>query len=110
MSLLATALPRHQCFVQRTEMAWPDVLREASEVGKRIRFLEQEVRQPPVSLAQIAGGTGGHYVAAGVVPAARLRLDVIDGECLRLELFAAVHAAPVVSGEDFLALHDVRDS
>lgn len=105
MSLPTPALPGHQCVVQRSEMARPDISREAPEMVQRSRFIEQEIGQTTVPFAQIAGRTGGHYVAAGAVAAADLGLHVIHGQRCRRELFAAVHAAPVVPGEDFFAVH-----
>ena len=76
------------------------------EIRQGFRLVEQEFRQAPVPLAQIAGGTGRHYVAAGAVPATQLRLHVIHGQLSCGKLYAAVHAAPLVPDKDFLAVHD----
>ncbi len=78
----------------------------APERGQGIGLVGEKFRQSPVSLAQIAGGAGGHYVAARPVAAAHLWLDVVDGQCLGRELLSAVHAPPLVSGKDCFALHD----
>ena len=91
-------------------MPRPDVEGELSKVRLRGRFIQQEVGETAMSLAQIAGGTGGHYVAARVVTAAHLRLHVIHPQRGRGELLAAVHAAPLVPLEDFLSFHDGRVS
>ena len=99
-----------QRLVQRADVARPDVMRELPEVCERSGFIQQELDEPAVSLAKIAGGTGGHYVAARVVTAAHLRLHVIHGQRGRRELLSAVHAAPFVPLENFLAFHDGRVS
>ena len=99
-----------QRLVQRADVAWPDVTRELPEVCERSGFVQQELGKPAVSLAKIAGGTGGHYVAARVVTAAHLRLHVIHGQRRRRELLSAVYAAPFVPFENFLAFHDGRVS
>jgi hypothetical protein len=95
-----------ECIVQRSKMPRPDVQGVTPERGQGIGLVGEKFGQPPVALAQIAGGAGGHYVAARLVAAAHLWLDVIDGQCRRRELLSAVHAAPLVSGKDLFALHD----
>ncbi len=103
---IAAALLGRQCFVQRAEVPWPDVPGVQPERGQGVRLVGQEFRQSPVSLAQIARGAGGHYVAAGPVTAAHLCLHVVDRQCGGRELHSAVHAPPLVSGKDLFALHD----
>jgi hypothetical protein len=92
--------------VQCSQMTWPDVRGELAEVRQRLWFVEQKFRQPAMALAQIAGGAGGHYVAARAVAAAHLRLDMVNRQCSDLELEAAVHTAPVVPDEEIFAFHD----
>ncbi len=78
----------------------------APERGQGIGLVGEKFCQAPVSLAQIAGGAGGHYVAARPIAATHLWLDVVDGQCRGRELLSAVYAAPLVSGKDLFALHD----
>lgn len=96
--------------IQCPQMPGPDMPGVPPEIGQRGRFVEQEFRQSTVSLAQIAGGTGSHYVAAGPITAARLRLYVIDRQHHRRELHPAVDAAPLVPLEHSLSFHDGRVS
>ncbi len=103
---VAATLLGCQCFVQRAKVPWPDVHGVQPEPGQGVRLVGQEFRQSPVSLAQIAGGAGGHYVAARPVTAAHLWLHVVDRQCRGRELHSAVHAPPLVSGKDLFALHD----
>lgn len=102
----ASTLLGSECLVQRTKVPRPDVQGMAPEHRQGLRLVGQEFGQPPVSLAQIAGGAGGHYVAARPVAPAQLCLDVVDGQCRGRELLSAVHAPPLVSGKDLFALHD----
>lgn len=110
MTLAAAARFRQQRLVECAQVARPDVSREVPEVLQRLRFVEQEFHQTPVSLAQIAGGTGRHYVAAGAVAAARQGLDVVHRQRGGRELLTAVGAAPRIPLEDLLASHDGRVS
>jgi hypothetical protein len=103
---MATAFLGTHCVVQRAQVTRPDVRGESTEVGQRVRFIEQKFREPAMSLAQIAGGAGGHYVAARAVAAAHLRLYMVNRQCSDLELEAAVHTAPVVPDEEIFAFHD----
>jgi hypothetical protein len=96
--------------LQGPQMARPDVRRESTEVRQRLRLVEQEFREATMSLAQIAGGAGGHYVAARAVAAAHLGLHMINRQCSGLELQAAVHTAPVIPDEEIFAFHDGRIS
>jgi hypothetical protein len=90
----------------RSEMSRPHVDGQALEVGQRCGLVEQELGQTSMSLPQIAGGTGGHYVAAGLVAAAHLRLHMIKRELGADVLHAAVHTAPVIAEKAFVARHD----
>jgi hypothetical protein len=106
LSAGASALLGPECVVQRTKMPRPDVKGVPPERGQGIGLVGEKFCQSPVTLAQIAGGAGGHYVAARPVAAAHLWLDVVDSECRWRELLSAVHAAPLISGKDLFALHD----
>ena len=85
-------------------MPRPHVPREAEEVRARGGFGEEEVAQAAVPLARVAAPAGGHYVTRTVVPAARLRLNVVHRQLLDGELLAAVDAAAPVAPEDVFTL------
>src|SRR5688500_7373349 len=69
----------------------PDVDGVAEEVRPRRGLLGEELREPAVPLAYVAGPAGGHYVTARVVAPAGARLHVIDAQRLGGEDPAAVH-------------------
>jgi hypothetical protein len=103
---MATAFFGAHRVIQCAQMARPDVRGKATEVRQRLRLVEQEFREATMSLAQIAGGAGGHYVAARTVAAAHLGLHMVNRQCSDLELEAAVHTAPVIPDEEIFAFHD----
>jgi hypothetical protein len=105
---MSLACPRFggQRLIKCAQMPRPDVARMCVKVLQGVRLIKQERRQAPVTLAKIAGGTGRHYVAAGVIAAAHLRLHMIHRQRLDRILLAAVDAPVVVAGKDFGALHD----
>lgn len=92
--------------IQCAQMTGPDMSRQRAEVGQGIRLVQQELRQSLVPLTQIAGGTGGHYVAVGVIAAAHLRLHMVHGQGGCREPRPTVHAAPPVTLKDLIAFHD----
>ena len=106
MTGVTPAAERRQGLVEGAQMPRPDVSRALQKSCQRGGLVEQELRQPAVAFPQIAGGTGGHYVAAGAVAATQLRLHMIDRQCGWRELLTAVHAPPVVPPEHCLAFHD----
>jgi hypothetical protein len=83
---------------------------ELPEVGQRRWLIDEEVSQTAMSLPQIAGRTGRHYVAAGAIAATELRLHMINRQCRRRELRTAVDAPPLVPLEHSLSFHDGRVS
>ena len=80
--------------------------RQQAEVRQGVRFIKEELRQPPVPLPQIAADTGSHYVAVGVIAAANLRLHMINRQGGERELHSAVHASMLVAHKDLFAFHD----
>ena len=106
MTGVTSAAERRQGLVEGAQVPRPDVSRALQKSCQRGGLVEQELRQPAVAFPQIAGGTGGHYVAAGAVAAMQLRLHMIDRQCGWRELLTAVHAPPVVPPEHCLAFHD----
>ena len=88
---------------QCAQNAGPDVrCGTYKEMFTRERIGLQEGREAQAALPGVAPPTRRHSVAPGAVASAHARLDVIHGECLRLESLAAVHAVVVVACEDLL--------
>jgi hypothetical protein len=95
-----------QCLINGAEMSRPDMVRVQSKVAQRVRFIEQELCQTPVSFPHIAWTTRGHHVPARRITTAHLRLHVIECESARVMLHPAVHAAPLIASEHVVAFHN----
>jgi hypothetical protein len=65
----------------------------------------EEAPQGLAPLGRVAGGTGRHYVAAGLVAPLHSGLDVVHRQLLGRVLGAAVDASVAVPREDLDALH-----
>src|SRR6266850_6068787 len=67
---------------------------------RRALQVHADLADQPVALQEIARAAGGHDVAPGGAPAARLGHHVVEGEVVGREVAAAILAVEAVAQED----------